>query len=245
MKTIFPLILSVALPVADVFAQTPSANSNAPQVKVMPAPGVVTNFVPPFNAALAGLTPLFDGKTLNGWVGDPECWKVKDGAIVGVKANQNIMTVGDYDNFRLIVSTVQVFPPSDHQGIGFWGEHMPEGKYGYGNCLDVMPPMNWTWDYTVNHAAPGKLSISRDLSRERGILRSQWSQAEILVNREKGTIRMAVNGIEMLYYTDDNPSRLKKGPIGLQAHAGNQDVRYKDIYIEVNPKADRLITVRN
>lgn len=34
-----------------------------------------TNFnayVPPFDAKMAGLTPLFDGKTLGGWIGDPD-----------------------------------------------------------------------------------------------------------------------------------------------------------------------------
>jgi len=51
---------------------------------------VPTNYAPPFDAAAAGLKPLFDGKTLNGWVGDPTCWKVADGAIVGVKGNQNL-----------------------------------------------------------------------------------------------------------------------------------------------------------
>jgi hypothetical protein len=209
-----------------------------------PALPVSNDYVPPFDARAAGLTPLFDGKTLNGWVGDPTCWKVVDGAIVGVKGNQNIMTVGDYDDFRIIVSTVQVQEPSNHQGVGFWGEHMPEGKYGYGGCVDVMPPMNWTWDYTVNKGAPGKLSVSRNLDTEMGIKRSQWTQAEILANKAKGTIRMAANGIEVMYYTDDNPSRLKKGPIGLQAHAGNLDVRYKDIFIEVSPKEDRLITLK-
>ena len=219
----------------------PNTAATAPAVKTDAA---MNTFVPPFDAAAAGLTPLFDGKTLNGWVGDPECWKVIDGAIVGVKGNQNLMTVGDYDDFRIIVSTRQVKEPSNHQGVGFWGEHMPEGKYGYGGCVDVMPPMNWTWDYTINKGAPGKLTISRDLDNEMGIKRSDWSQAEILVNRAKGTIRMAVNGVEMLYYTDNDPSRLKKGPIGLQAHAGNQDVRYKDIYIEVAPKEDRLITLK-
>jgi hypothetical protein len=227
-----------AIPAASSVPSVPSVSSVP---GTAPAPATGDNaYVPPFDAAAAGLTPLFDGKTLNGWVGDPTCWKVVDGAIVGVKGNQNIMTVGDYDDFRIILSTRQVNAPDNHQGVGFWGEHMPAGKYGYGNCVDVMPPMNWTWDYTVNKGAPGKLSISKDL----GLKRSDWTQAEILVNRAKGTIRMAVNGIEMLYYTDDNPSRLKKGPIGLQAHAGNQDVRYKDIFIEVNPKEDRLITLK-
>ena len=201
-------------------------------------------YVPPFDAAGAGLTPLFDGRSLQGWVGDPACWRVVNGAIVGVKGNQNLMTADDYDSFRLIVSTIQVSPPSNHQGIGFWGEQMPAGKYGYGGCMVVMPPMNWTWDYTINKSAPGKLTISRDLAKELGLKRSQWTQAEILVNRNRGTIRMAVNGIEVLHYTDDNPIRLKKGPIGLQAHGGNQEVRYKDIFVERAPKEERLLTVQ-
>ena len=136
---------------------------------------------------------------------------------MGVKDNQNLMTSGDYDDFRIVVSTRQVKEPYNHQGVGFWGERPPEGQYGYGGCVLVMPPMNWTWDYTVNAGAPGKLAISRDLDKELGVKRSEWTQAEILVNRAKGTIRMAVNGIKMLYYTDNNPGRLKKGPIGLQA----------------------------
>jgi hypothetical protein len=169
-----------------------------------------------------------------------EADQIIDGVIVGLKGNQAIMTLGDYDDFRIIVSTRQVSEPS----IGFWGERLPEGKYGYGGCVLVMPPMNWTWDYTVNRGAPGKLALSRDLDKELGIKRSEWTQAEILTNRAKGTIRMAVNGIEVLCYVDDNPSRLKRGPVGLQAHAGNQDVRYKDIFIEVAPKEDRLITLK-
>jgi len=205
---------------------------------------VPTNYTPPFDAAAAGLKPLFDGKTLNGWVGDPTCWKVVDGAIVGVKGNQNLMTVGDYDDFRLIVSSVQVKEPSNHQGVGFWGTHMPEGKYGYGGCLDIMPPMNWMWDYTRNGAQVGKFTVTRNLDTEMGIKRSQWTQAEILVNLSKASVRMAVNGIEVVNYTDSDPARWKKGPIGLQAHAGNQEVRYKDIFIEVSPKEDRLITLK-
>jgi hypothetical protein len=205
---------------------------------------VGNDYVPPFDAAAAGLTPLFDGQTLAGWVGDPACWKVIDGVIVGLKDNQNLMTAGDYDDFRIIVSSRQVSEPSNHQGVGFWGERMPEGKYGYGGCVLVMPPMPWTWDYTVNKGAPGTLTFTRDLDKELGIKRFEWTQAEVLVCRAKGTIRMAVNGVQVLSYVDNQPSRLKKGPIGLQAHAGNHDVRYKDIFIEVAPKEDRLITLK-
>ncbi len=206
---------------------------------------VVPSYTPPFDAAAAGLHSLFNGKTLAGWTGDPTAWTVIDGAIVGVKDNQNLMTEGDYADFRLIVSTIQVDSPTNHQGIGFWGVRLPPGKYGYGDCVDVMPPMNWTWDYATGHGADGILKLSRDLDKDLGITRSEWTQAEILVNRSAGTIRMAVNGLEVLDYTARAPSRLKRGPIGLQAHAGNRDVRYKDIFIEDSPKVDRLITVKN
>src|SRR5947209_18270089 len=30
-----------------------------------------------------GFVSIFDGKTLNGWDGDPDFWRVEDGAIVG------------------------------------------------------------------------------------------------------------------------------------------------------------------
>ena len=30
-----------------------------------------------------GFRPIFDGKTLNGWEGDPKYWRVEDGALVG------------------------------------------------------------------------------------------------------------------------------------------------------------------
>jgi formylglycine-generating enzyme len=205
----------------------------------------VPAYKPPFDAAAAGMRPLFDGRTLDGWVGDPACWKVADGAIIGVKGNQNLMTREDFDDFRIIVSTIQVDSPTNHQGIGFWGERLPQGTYGYGGCIDVMPPMNWTWDYTTNRGANGALRLNRDLDKDLGITRSEWTQAEILVNRAKGRIRMAVDGIEVLDYTDRNPSRLKRGPIGLQAHGGNRDVRYKDIFIETSVREDRLITLRD
>ena len=37
----------------------------------------------------SGFQPIFDGKTLNGWDGDPAFWKVADGAIVGQSTPEN------------------------------------------------------------------------------------------------------------------------------------------------------------
>ena len=37
----------------------------------------------------AGFQPLFDGKSLNNWDGNPKFWSVRDGAIVGQTTKEN------------------------------------------------------------------------------------------------------------------------------------------------------------
>ena len=37
----------------------------------------------------AGFRPIFDGKSLQGWDGDPRFWRVEDGAIVGQTTKEN------------------------------------------------------------------------------------------------------------------------------------------------------------
>jgi hypothetical protein len=73
---------------------------------------------------------------------------------------------------------------------------------------------------------------------------------EILCNLEKGTMRAAVDGVELARYTHPTPSerkdpekRIIPGPIGLFRHGGGAS-EYKDVYVEANPKEDVLITVR-
>jgi hypothetical protein len=70
---------------------------------------------------------------------------------------------------------------------------------------------------------------------------STWHKSEILANAATGEVHMAVNGIEVLIYK--NMTGLKKGPIGLQIHNGSSEVQYRELYLEENPKEQRLLTV--
>ena len=191
----------------------------------------------PVNAVPARTT-LFDGTTLQGWSGNPAIWSVKDDAIHGVTdhGGQLILTSGDYGDFRLILKS-RLVSEKNHLGVCFWGNRMPD--WGYGDCILVIPPSGGMWDYH-----PGKKGPPREKLPHPDFDPHAWHETEILAHLKTGTIRMAVNGVEVTRYTDEDPTRLRKGPIGLQIHAGASEVEYKDLVLEVDPKEDRLVTLK-
>jgi hypothetical protein len=193
---------------------------------------------PPPAAPAAPRVKLFDGATLTGWSGNPEIWSVKDGAIRGVaeKGGQLILTDGDYMDFRLILKS-RLASEKNHLGVCFWGERRAD--WGYGQCILVIPPTGGMWDYH-----PGKKGPPREKLPHPDFDPHVWHETEILARFSTGTIRMAVNGVEVTRYKDADPTRLRKGPIGLQIHAGASEVEYKDLEIEVDPTEDRLVTVK-
>jgi 3-keto-disaccharide hydrolase len=79
-----------------------------------------------------GFEPIFDGKTLNGWEGDPAFWKVENGAIVGQSTTENpvkentfiIWRGGEPRDFEL---KVQFRMNSTNSGIQIRSVHLPAG----------------------------------------------------------------------------------------------------------------------
>lgn len=109
-----------------------------------------------------------------------------------------------------------------------------------------MPPHGAMWDYhpPKHHNLPHETIAmgSRDFTN--------WHETELLCNLEKGTLRAAVDGIEIVRYTHphagertDPEKRISPGPIGMFRHGAGAS-EYKNIYVEVNPKGDKLLTVR-
>ena len=48
----------------------------------------------------SGFQPIFDGKTLNGWDGDPTFWRVEKGAIVGESTPEKQVKVNTFAVWR-------------------------------------------------------------------------------------------------------------------------------------------------
>jgi len=182
---------------------------------------------------------LFDGTTLKGWNGNPAVWYVVDGAIHGVTdktSGELIMTDGDFDNFRLLLKS-RLISESNHLGVCFWGERRPDWRYG--DCILVIPPNNGMWYYHQGKGSPPRENLPHETFDPH-----VWHETEILADMKTGTVRVAVNGIEVTRYHDEDPTRLKRGPIGLQIHSGASVVEYRDIEIEPNPADNRLMTLK-
>lgn len=81
--------------------------------------------------------PLFDGKSLEGWDGDPKFWKVEDGAITGQTTSGTptdastylIWALGELDDFEL---TVEYKIESGNSGIQVRSFRMPDRQWGIG-----------------------------------------------------------------------------------------------------------------
>jgi hypothetical protein len=186
---------------------------------------------------------LFDGKTLDGWQGNPDWWSVKDGAIVG-KFGARVPTTflytkDHYSDFRLTLMSRMV-ESDNHAGVAFWGEivERPDNKFYTRGPLVIFPNPSM-WDY---NAAAGLRVYKPTL--EKVTSQFDWIKVEILAQGNR--VRSAFNGVQVMEWREADLSRIKEGPIGMQLHAwkGPQEVLYKNIVVETFPKENKLLTVK-
>lgn len=201
-------------------------------------------------AACAGCVKIFDGKTFAGWEADPSTWSIVDGTMRGVGGTSRLAyTKTDYGSFRLIFTARMNPVKGDHLGVLFWGNHPTNSAkpmIDNAGWLQFMPPFGGMWNYHP----PQHKNLPHETLTPGPKDSAQWSTTEILCNLEKGTMRAAVDGVEIVRYTHPKPSdptdpeqRIIPGPIGMFRHAGGTS-EYKDIYVEANPREDKLLTVK-
>ncbi len=95
-------------------------------------------------AAAPGPQSIFDGRTLNGWQGNPASWRVEDGAITGTIAagqklakNEFIWWQGEVADFELTAEFRLSGVASANSGIQFRSQRLPDGiAKGYQADMD-------------------------------------------------------------------------------------------------------------
>ena len=110
----------------------------------------------PLRAAEDGFRPLFNGRDLTGWEGDPSLWLAEDGAIVGrspgIRQNVFLATVERFENFILRLD-VRLLEDKGNSGIQFRSEREPDSTEMIGYQADIGP--GWWATSTTSRAGAG------------------------------------------------------------------------------------------
>jgi hypothetical protein len=201
--------------------------------------------------AYPNMKKIFNAKDFEGWDADKSTWTIVDGSMRAKGGSSRLAyTKKDYGSFRLIVTSRMEEINGDHLGVLFWGDRPTNPvspKTDGAGWIQYQPPHGAMWDY---HPPMGKqpnykviAAGTRDYSK--------WTTAEILCDLDKGTMRAAVNGVELTLYTHPFPlervnpeKKIISGPVCMMRHGGGTSL-YRDIYIEDKPTKNVLITVGN
>lgn len=192
----------------------------------------------------AGFESIFDGRTLDGWEGDPKYWRVENGCLVGeitpetlLKRNSFIIwrggTTGDFE-----LKVEYRVSDKGNSGINYRSEAVEDTPFALrGYQLDIDGANKYTGQ---NYEERGRtfLALRGDIARadadgksriigsvgEKDALagfvrKSDWNQVHLIV-RGNTMIHM-VNGHVMSVVVDDDPARGKtNGLLGVQVHVG-------------------------
>lgn len=192
--------------------------------------------------ALAAPVSLFDGKSFKGWEGETnKVWRIVDGTIVGGSMegnpqNEFLATKKQYRNFHLKL------------------EYKLTGTEGFVNggvqfrSLRIPEPPNEMIGYQADIGA-GYSGCLYDESRRKKMLATavkeviekaekpgEWNTYEIIAEAER--IRLLVNGVRTVDYTERGADIAMKGHIALQIHGKcKAEIAYRNIVIEELPDA--------
>ena len=176
-----------------------------------------------------GFTPLFNGKNLNGWDGDPRLWKVMDGAIVGstegvtIETNTFLITRKSYKDFIL---RAQVKLRNGNSGIQFRSEALPNWVVR-GYQADAAEN-NWWGSIYDERGKRGVLVNGWKGKAEKIVKADDWNDYEIHCQGDR--IQLKLNGQVTAEFQD---SERLEGIIALQLHRGPpMEVRFRNLEIK-------------
>jgi len=182
-------------------------------------------------AALAqdGFKPLFNGKNLDGWDGDPRMWSVRDGMIVGATEgvtmtdNSFLISKKPYRNFIL---RVEMKLRNHNSGIQFRSEALANWVVR-GYQADAAEDNYWGNIY--EEKGRGTLVDGWKGKAEKVVKLKDWNDYEILCDGDH--IRLTLNGLET---ADLHDSARLEGIIAFQLHQGPpMEVYFRNVRIKI------------
>ncbi|MEQ8788030.1 MAG: DUF1080 domain-containing protein [Pirellulaceae bacterium] len=205
--------------------------------------------------AADGFVRLFDGRSLNGWDGDPRFWSVEDGAITGQStagnapaSNTCLVWRGDtLDNFEL---RLKFRIESGNSGVQIRSEEISRWRMqGYQVDFDfenkftgviydeggrgILCQAGEKTMITTDGRHKLLATVSTPERIRAAVRESDWNNLEIL--SQGGWIVVSINGVRTVELNDQESraKAMRSGLLGLQLHQGQpMKVQFKDIELK-------------
>jgi hypothetical protein len=176
---------------------------------------------------------LFDGKTLSGWDGNLQIFRIEDGAIVGgtlkekIARNEFLTTQKEYADFELQLK-FKVLGKGANAGIQIRSRRIPDHHEMIGYQADLGD--GW-WGSLYDESRRKRVLAKADPEVVDKVLkRDDWNDYRIRCQARR--IQLWINGQKTVDYTEPDEQIEQKGLIGLQIHGGMpSEAWYKDISI--------------
>ncbi len=183
--------------------------------------------------------PLFDGKSFKGWEGDTtKTFRIDNGTIIGgsmkekVPRNEFLCTTRNYTNFVLKLK-FKLIGEGSNAGVQIRTKRIPNHHEVSGYQADMGDPA-W-WGCLYDESRRNKVLAKSDIEKVNKVLkRNDWNEYEIRCEGRR--IRLKINGLETVDYTETDPSVEDYGVIAVQIHSGPpSEAHYKDITLQELP----------
>lgn len=180
-----------------------------------------------------GFSSLFDGKSLDGWEGNLDYWKVRDGMIVGdspgIKHNEFLCTKETFGDFELRVMFRIIGDASKNSGIQFRSKRVPNNTEVSGYQADIGLGF---WGCLYDESRRNKVLVQAPADElAKVVKKDDWNTYVIRCVGPR--ITLTLNGLKTVDYAEPDDSIACAGVIGLQIHGGKAlEAQFKDIRIK-------------
>jgi type 1 glutamine amidotransferase len=217
----------------------------------------------------AGFKSIFDGKTLQGWDGNPEFWRVEDGTITGETTKEKptsgntfiIWRGGETGDFELRLEYKII---GGNSGVQYRSFEVPDNKWVVGGYQadiedgDTWSGANYGERFRGILAARGQKtvigadhkpkvvgSVGDTKEIQSKIKKQDWN--EYVLTAKDFTFVHKINGQTTAEVTDeDQEQRRATGILALQLHAGPpMKVQFRNIRIKQAPAAKKAAAAGN
>lgn len=172
-----------------------------------------------------GFTSLFDGRSLTGWEGKEEWFRVEDQAIVAgtldkpIPHNQFLCTTRDYGDFELRLQ-VKARGAGANGGIQFRSRRVTPGDEVSGYQADIGGVTDrLVWGGLYDESRRNRFLAEGDAERLATIVKpEEWNDYVIRCVGPK--VELFINGERTVAFTEPEDSIPRAGLIGVQVHSG-------------------------